>query len=466
MSNTPTHVLCIHTLRTAFAAAKDTLASVSLYLACSGGRDSLALAFACYQLYQSGDLPHLPILLHVHHGWQAANDDWADLVASWAVDFGFECRILRVDLLKNSETVARSARYQAMAAAMHDDGILMLAHHADDQAETVLMRLIDGAGVQGLSGMRAWQNQTITQNGQAKSITLWRPWLEVPRDAITEFAAAHRLPFVDDATNTDPAFVRGYLRQEILPRLRNINPKATLNIARSAKLLAQTARWQQASVDELMTNLANAQNQLPYQALLDLDAYARLPAISQEAFLHRWLQADESLPPSSSVVQSVQNLIERTDNDHASRMLWQGDRHRYVICCYDGCLYRYRSDVWQLLTAEHEPTIEYQSINIQNNNWQLIGDGRCQLMMGLAVDAINIQKVDKTTAITIGQHNYRAKKLAQKLRLPPWLRAHLWRIDTEDGAWLVAPMMAWRLPTGERVALDNFAHIGTMVYNG
>ena len=454
------------TLLTAYQAHRHRLDGAMLYLACSGGRDSLSLAYACHLLYQAGQMDRLPILLHVHHGWQSANDDWAKLVETWAIEHGFDYQILPVTLPKNSETHARQARYDTMLSVMNDHDVLMLAHHAHDQAETVLMRLIDGAGVQGLSGMKSWQ----AKFGHDKQVWLWRAWLELSREQITAFAWHHKLPFVDDLTNTDTAYVRGVLRTQILPLLSTINPKAIANIARSSQLLSQTAAWQDQAVDEYLVQLFHEQNHLPYQAVMAVQAFEQLSSLAQSAVLHRWLQGDEPLPPSQQTTQSVLELMARTDNDHRSQIIWQGAYHRYVICRYDAYLYRYRADVWRLLTvgvqADELPNLQHEHQH-ELGELTLVVDERLQIILKCQQAITHAQKVEKTTPIIIGKHSYKAKKLAQQLRLPPWLRGHLWQVVVADGGhWLIAPMMVWRLPDGERVTLDNFAPMGRMVYNG
>ena len=155
-----------------------------LWLACSGGRDSLALAALCVQLYRQGRLPCLPQLLHVDHGLQAHSRHWAKHVADWAQAQQIPCHILRAQVTGHDEQAARQARYNAMRAHINQDDVLLLGHHADDQAETVLMRLIQGAGVNGLSGMQPWRVQT--QHGRRHA--LWRPWLTVRRATISNYA--------------------------------------------------------------------------------------------------------------------------------------------------------------------------------------------------------------------------------------------------------------------------------------
>ncbi|MFC0821316.1 tRNA lysidine(34) synthetase TilS [Moraxella marmotae] len=460
------------TLMAAFGAV-ELPSDARLYLACSGGRDSLSLAYACYLLYRQGQIAQLPILLHVHHGWQQANDNWAALVASWADDYGFECQILKVNLPKNSESHARDARYHAMLSVMSAGDVLMLAHHAADQAETVLMRLINGAGVQGLSGIKSWQTKTVMIDQKPKSVHLWRPWLAVGRDAISAFAARHALPYVDDATNTDLAHARGLIRTQILPHLLSLNPKAVENIARSANLLGQSAALLDSQINLNLTNIDHPANQLPYQAVLPIADFFGLDKVAQMSVLHRWLQADEPMPPSQQFTHSVHQLMCRTDNDHASQLIWQACQANYVICRYDDCLYRYRQDVWQML-AVNSPHLPIKTDRLSDNDddggnsnhgsvWTLMAGDACQLQL-ICPRIICLRQVQKSDAINIGKHSYRAKKLAQKLRLPPWLRQYLWQITTTDGTYLVAPMMVWRLPDGK--LLTDFAQMGRMVYNG
>ncbi|MEH6668642.1 MAG: tRNA lysidine(34) synthetase TilS, partial [Psychrobacter sp.] len=162
----------------------DQLHGRRLWLACSGGRDSLALAALCVQLYRQGRLPCLPQLLHVDHGLQADSSAWAAHVADWAEAQKIPCYILRAQVNGHDEQAARQARYEVMRAHINQGDVLLLGHHADDQAETVLMRLIQGAGVNGLSGMQPWRVQT---QGSQRNI-LWRPWLTIRRATISAYA--------------------------------------------------------------------------------------------------------------------------------------------------------------------------------------------------------------------------------------------------------------------------------------
>lgn len=436
-------MMILQQLEQAFEQAKARLASGRLYLACSGGRDSLALAYACHQLYQAGVIDQLPILLHVHHGWQSVNDDWARLVQNWAVKHDFECQILSVQLEKLTETHARLARYEAFGRVLQDDDVLLLAHHANDQAETVLMRLIDGAGVSGLSAMKEWQAKSLG----AKRFWLWRPWLSVLRDAISDYATWHGLPYVDDPTNESDLFVRGVLRQQVLPVLTKLNPQAIANIAKSAALLGESAQIIQHAIQDWQPDIKEM-TLLPYQAVLDIAQLNKMPAIMHASCIHDWLKRGATQSPNGELIAQVSSLIQRVDNDHQSRLFWQDGASGVMICRHQDKLYRYRYDVWlcqmqscQIQWCDDRLMWCWQHLTL---SWQ-IPDGH---------QLIKVEVVTRDDAVQIGKHTYRAKKLHQRLRLPVWLRSQLYQLTIvnhhQSSQYLIAPMMIWQIPTGEQ----------------
>jgi tRNA(Ile)-lysidine synthase len=312
-----------------------------IWLACSGGRDSLALAALCVQLHWQGKLPFLPQLLHVNHGLQADSAIWAAHVANWAKAQKIPCTILQAHVNGHDEQAARQARYDVMRAQLNQDDVLLLAHHADDQAETVLMRLIQGAGVNGLSGMQPWRVQTQ----DAHRIILWRPWLIVQRASISSYAKRLKLPYIDDPTNDGGDNVRSGLRRDIMPVLAKYNPNVIDNIARSAQLLsdAQLTVKAQAAEDLKQTEVISLQ--LPSaQRVLNIDKLQKLPLYRQRQLLHHWLGQDEPLPPAKQLVDNVFSLSQRDDHDHQTKLFWQGRKQSYTIRRYRQQLYRLSND--------------------------------------------------------------------------------------------------------------------------
>lgn len=439
-----------------------------LYVACSGGRDSLALAYGCFLLYKQGKLSTLPTLLHVHHGMQKANDEWAMFVADWAREYGFACQILPLYLTKKTETTARHARYHALATAMREDGVLLVAHHGDDQAETVLMRLINGAGVQGLSGMRAWQTHKVAD----KELTVHRPLLSISRKDITAFAHAHALAYVDDPTNEESDNARSFIRNEILPRLTALNPKTTQNIARSATLMADAHTLISETTFELFCQCVIATPHTPFVNRLSVSKIQKLAKHQQSAIIRYFVQGGEPLPPNHQTVTDVLHLIARTDDDHQTRIFWQNDGtkdgHAYTLCRYQDVLYRYHHELFLLL--QDEPYCngvllgDDEKILLKRNaqfclffhyhdEVKALFYGKSALMKPITrTDVLFIHQpyVDKGGHEQIGFIKLHGKKLYQHLHIPSWQRKSLWAIYvgdepvlmmSMDGLWLTKSAM-------------------------
>lgn len=390
-----------------------------LFLACSGGRDSLSLAYACHLLYQDGRLSTLPTLLHVHHGMQSANDDWAKRVKDWANRHQFDCHILPLKLTQKTETTARTARYQAMASIMRDGDVLLLAHHENDQAETLLMRLITGAGLHGLSAMKTWQDKTI----QDKTIRLHRPWLSITRQDITAFAKTHALPYVDDPTNDTLDNARSFIRNDILPKFGQINPKASTNIARSATLLTQSCAIidpiiAQALADCRLSKLSDE----PYQSVLDIGSLSAFDDAHRSAILHTWLSQGEPTPPPSQVIHQLMHLCQSTNLDQKTQIFWQGQRG-YIICRYRTHLYRFWDKAWAYLHHDDSP-----------------------LYLSIPPDAHLLGSHDKVPVLIHGVvRELSGKKLYQTLGVAPFFRQHLYLIDRPQGLCLLTPHQSWQL---------------------
>lgn len=313
-----------------------------VWLACSGGRDSLALAALCVQLYKQDKLPFLPQLLHVDHGLQSDSSAWAVHVASWAKAQQLSCHILYAQVQGQDEQAARQARYEVMRAHINQDDVLLLAHHADDQAETVLMRLIQGAGVTGLSGMQPWRVQT---HGIRRNV-LWRPWLSESRAHISAYAQRLKLPYIDDPTNAAGDNVRSGLRAHVMPALAKYNPNVTDNMARSAQLLGDAAATVSAQAAEDLQQIAISR--LLYssaQRAIDIDKLQILPLYRQRQVLHHWLAQDEPLPPPKQLIEDTLYLSQRSSHDHQTALFWQGRKQSYTIRRYRQQLYRL-SDKW------------------------------------------------------------------------------------------------------------------------
>jgi tRNA(Ile)-lysidine synthase len=217
-------------------------------VACSGGRDSMALLYAT--LCAARPLGLRVVALHVHHGLQPDADDWAARLearcARWAAEglpVAFACTRLRgrPGRGESIEAWARRERYAALARMARAAGasLVLLAHHRRDQAETVLLQALRGAGAAGLAAMPA----CIERDG----ITWARPWLAQPAEAIEALVDAAGLDFVTDPSNADPRHARSRLRTRVMPALRAAFPDAETALAAVARQAHEARR----ALDEL-----------------------------------------------------------------------------------------------------------------------------------------------------------------------------------------------------------------------
>jgi len=243
-------------------------------VAFSGGADSTALLLGAATRW-----PGRVRALHVHHGLQAAADAFEAQATAAAAQLGVPLTTLHVDARPDAgdspEDAARRARYQALAQAAHEQGLaaVLLGHHAQDQAETVLLALSRGAGLPGLAAM-----PELRCIGGA-----WfgRPLLALDAAALRRWLDAHGIGYVIDPTNADPAYTRNRIRHRVLPALAQAFPSFADTVARSARHAAAAQRL----LDELAAE--------DLSRLGDPPSLAGLRALSPERainVLRHWLR--------------------------------------------------------------------------------------------------------------------------------------------------------------------------------
>jgi tRNA(Ile)-lysidine synthase len=213
------------------------LEGARLIVGLSGGVDSVVLLHVLHRL-----APRLHIALsglHVHHGLSRHADEWADFTDRFCRDLAVPLHQVRVAIDRNSplglEAAAREARYAVYRQQMGD--AVVLAHHLDDQGETLLLQLLRGAGARGLSAM-----PVLRMLDRASHLRLFRPLLKVTRAQIVAYAREQRLTWIEDESNRDPAIDRNFLRLRILPELSARFPGLRETLGRAADNLADAAQ--------------------------------------------------------------------------------------------------------------------------------------------------------------------------------------------------------------------------------
>ena len=199
-----------------------------VYIGYSGGVDSHVLLHLCASITE---LKNKITAVYVHHGLQAEAESWARHCKKTAESLGVNFVLLRVNAVagqgESPEEAARNARYKALKSLIGVNDVLLVAQHRDDQLETVLLQLFRGSGLRGLSAM---------PERMAFGLGLMlRPLLNVSKAAINDYAQVHALSWVDDPSNLSNDYDRNFLRNAVLPLLKQRWPACDKTVARSAR---------------------------------------------------------------------------------------------------------------------------------------------------------------------------------------------------------------------------------------
>ncbi|HER20112.1 MAG TPA: tRNA lysidine(34) synthetase TilS, partial [Chromatiales bacterium] len=299
-----------------------------LLLASSGGRDSLGALARLAAWREQGRVARLSVV-HVDHGIHPDSAAWGEVARQQADAHGcsFEVRRVTVRPLRGGagrgsiEAAAREARYRALDEALAEAAeadlahppVLVTAHHAEDQAETVLLALMRASGGQGLSGMQAWRDR----NGRPH----WRPFLETPRRELEAVARATGLGWVDDPANDEPGFARNHLRQQVLPGLQAFWPDAVGRIRTSAQRLSME--------QQLLAELAEMDaTQSLDRPTLDWRPASGLAPLRQCNLLRQWLSRLGCLPPPPERLNEWLAQVRSAAADRQPLLEWPGGQLR------------------------------------------------------------------------------------------------------------------------------------------
>lgn len=272
--------------------------TLPLAVAYSGGADSTALLLACVQKW-----PGQVCAIHVHHGLQAAADDFARHCQRLCDTLAVPLLLQRVDARhapgQSPEDAARRARYKAFEAAAHSSQgqhviqSIALAQHADDQVETMLLALSRGAGLPGLSAMPAhWRRSAIDYH---------RPLLQVRGGDVRQWLSAQHMGWVEDPSNSDERFTRNRIRARVMPVLTECFPHALDTFARSAVHAAQA----QALLDEVAAQDLQQVGDPPLIRALRALSRPRLANL-----LRHWLRSRFQVAPTRAQLDELMRQID------------------------------------------------------------------------------------------------------------------------------------------------------------
>jgi len=391
-----------HTVLKHLTTALVTAPAIPLCVAYSGGPDSTALLHALAQL-PAARARGLRAL-HIDHGLHADSAAWADHCRDFCDSLELPCEVLRVQVDTHRgeglEAAARRARYAAFEKALHANEWLLLGHHRDDQAETVLLKLLRGAGPEGLGGMRA---QRPLGHGQ-----LWRPLLhDISRTQLRDYIDAYQLPCIDDPSNSDIRLARNHLRHEILPRLAHHWPQALDSIQHSAALI-------RAATDTLRTQWLAALDTLrdPATDSLHVGGWLALDTALRDPLLDHWLHT-RGLPAPTT---AQRRQIERQCTAREGQLP--------CICWYGAELHIWKDRLWAIPPqAPLDPMWQApwlgEPLSLPDGGQLTLLDAATHLAVPLEV---RLRRGGERIKPAGDAHTRELRDLFQQGQIPPWRR--------------------------------------------
>ena len=299
--------------------------SQTFCIAYSGGIDSHVLLHIMARLQQQNRHWHCRAV-HINHRWSADTDAWQrhcqQVCASLSIDYQAYSIDNAFAAGDSVEQVMRQRRYQQLAEVLQAGECLLTAHNQDDQAETLLLQLLRGAGVKGLAAMPAIKSFAAGQ--------LVRVLLDFSRADIECYAQQHQLQWIDDDSNQDTRFQRNFVRQHVMPLLRQRWPQCVKTIARSANHCAQA--------QTLLDHVASSDYAEVYQAnmrALMIDSLQQLSPARQRNVLRHWIDSRGFLLPTSDQLEQLRHDVLYAQTDATPHFRWQhGEIRRYQNYLY------------------------------------------------------------------------------------------------------------------------------------
>lgn len=395
-------------------------ATKNVIVALSGGMDSKVLLHVCWRLREKGLISQVSAL-HIDHGLQSYSHDWRIKCQidceKYKIPFDFETLNLGEEIQTNIEACARNARYQIFEKFVHEQSFLLLAHHENDQAETLLFRLIRGCGIAGAAAM-----PTCRRLGNGY---LLRPLINVNKQQIEQYAVENQLQWIEDPSNQSESFSRNYLRHQVMPLLFKKWPSVSRSFARFAQLASEQNDLLKALAEEDAEHILTPHGEVQVEPLL------RLSLVRQKNLLHQvGAKKLQYAPTHSEVSQIISQLPAALDGAQIN------------IDFADG---RVRSYLGRLIiTAKSEPHAKFMPQYWEDLESPLKLDNGVKLEASVNDEpGLRLPKEDETVKVSarVGGEklcpDYRMKstslkKIYQELAVPPWQREWLPIISYND----------------------------------
>ena len=387
-------------------------------------------------LYEASKRYEFSLLaLHVDHNINPQSGDWAEQCANFCQSRNIPFRSTRLDQFYSRDRVpeneARIARYDWLRTQISEKDILLTGHHKDDQAETLILNLMRGAGARGLSGI-----QEFRQFGKGKLV---RPMLQFTKEQILDYAANHEVGYINDPANDDLRYDRNYLRHLVLPALTERWGSAVENISQSASFLSDA----RSLLDDLAEfdvaacrTIGTAFLSIGYQ--LNKAEFQKLSRARQINLIRYWIRIHAIPEPGRKSLNNFLGIAVDGTADYAE-MDWEG----YKLCLFQKCLYLAPNFAQNALESTKVSWNLQQSLVLESAGIRLIPNP-------VVGKGINIDRLPESVSVCFreggerfrmsGQrHSSKLKKLLQTHSIPPWERRMLPLVYCQDKLIAVAP---------------------------
>ena len=389
-----------------------------MWVAYSGGCDSHALLHSLSSL--RSELSSEIKAIHINHGLSPLANEWEEHCRVICEQLNIPYTAIKVDASskkpgnnnKSPEEAARHARYSEWKKLINKDEVILLAHHQDDQAETVLLQLMRGSGVKGLAAMPA---QQIFSQG-----LLCRPMLGFLREEIQAYASELNLNWIDDPSNFDTDFDRNFLRHEVVPLLESRWPALKKTLSRTATHTAEA--------DRLLTELAEqdwlkvkSNEQIKISSLIELDKKR------QRNVVRYWLASISKVTlPDTNHLQRILDEVLTAAEDAVPEVTWRGGEVRR----FQGLLYaqdknRVPDHNIELTWKDLGKPLVISSTGLKLSASSSVGDGLSQSKLKSAEISLKFRQGGESCRPDGRGQTHQLKKLFQEWQVPPWLRASI-----------------------------------------
>lgn len=378
----------------------------------SGGLDSVVLLHLAIQQLPSQQIH----VLHINHQLQADAPHWVRFCEALAHRHDLAFTALTVAPNSASEADARAVRYHAFESFLQPGDVLLLGQHANDQAETLLFRLMRGSGLRGLAGMPRTRKLARGQ--------LLRPLLSMTRETLAQWANAHALSWIEDPSNLNTAYDRNYLRHQVIPALIQRWPQAAEQLSGCAQHLAADQALLASYQDETLAKICE-------KGALSIPNLLALPKVQQHPLLRHWAYRQSGVLLGERHLESLWQLVDAVGDKTPQLQVGEAFLRRYRMHLY--CV---------------NPVVEGMESFFPEPGEYPLSAGRLSIVLTDAVDprmhlrslsAVRcVSRQDGMRCRPVGRPEKSLKKLFQEAGIPPWQREQ-WPVFINQNTVVAVP---------------------------